>query len=85
MHFIPIENETIKENYLHKGGVYGAEGLPSFDRQTCCESHRMLLGDTHIVGTLREAAADLVKSRAARHRSSDTHLFKSTEINPKMN
>jgi len=79
------ENEPHRKKYLHKGGVYGTEGLHSFDRQSRCEGHGMLLGDAHIVGALRESAADLVKSCATRHRSCDANQFKTTETNPNKN
>ena len=58
---------------LHKGRIDVAEGQHAFLGQSAAEGHRMLLGNTHVEGTVGETLHQIGHRAARRHGGGYTH------------
>ena len=58
---------------LQKGGIDGHDGLDTFAGHAACKSHRMLLGDAHVVVAAGKALMELHHARAFAHGRCDAH------------
>src|SRR5713226_750360 len=61
---------------LQEGGIDRHDRCPTLGRHSCRKGHRMLLGNTDIIGAAGKLARQFIDAGAAPHGSRDSHHFR---------